>query len=305
MERLRRRLPPLTALVVFEAAARLQSFTQAGQEMCITQAAVSRQIRQLEEHLGNPLFIRNHRNVTLTNAGQRLFEAVDESLERIAQATTEIRADASDAITIAATVCMSTFWLMPRLDAFQREFPQIALRIFAFDREIDLRAENVDIAITCGNAGQRHGVRMTHLMDEELVPLCSPAYLQGRTLQEPSDLLSERLLNLDREHWRGFNWAVADWAAWFDQMNVHSPLPTARLGFNNHAQQIYATLEGRGIALGSPQMLVDLIADGRLIEALPQRYATRRGYYLAMNEHSLRPAAVSHLQGWLMNVAGS
>lgn len=303
MERLRRRLPPLTALVVFEAAARLQSFTQAAHEMCITQAAVSRQIRQLEEHLGNPLFIRNHRSVTLTNAGLRLFEAVDESLERIARASTEIRGDASDAITIAATVCMATYWLMPRLDAFQQAFPHVALRMFAFDREIDLRAENIDMAITCGNDGQRHGVRMNHLMDEELVPLCSPGYLQGRTLTNPQDLLGERLLNLDREHWRGFNWAVADWAAWFDQMNVTGPLPPARMAFNNHAQQILATLEGRGIALGSPQMLSDLIKEGRLVEALPHRYATRRGYYLAVNEHSTRPHAVTKLQAWLENAA--
>jgi LysR family glycine cleavage system transcriptional activator len=303
MERLRRRLPPLTSLVVFEAAARLQSFTLAAQEMCITQAAVSRQIRQLEEHLGNPLFVRNHRNVALTTAGERLFEAVDESLERIAQASTEIRSDASDAITIAATVCMATYWLMPRLDAFQSEFPNVSLRLFAFDREIDLRAENVDMAITCGDSGQRHGVRLSHLMDEELVPLCSPGYLQGRTLHEPQDLLGERLLNLDREHWRGFNWAVADWAAWFDQMNMRSPLPPARMAFNNHAQQIQAALEGRGIALGSPQMLVDLIADGRLVEALPQRYATRRGYYLAVNEHSPRPRAVAALRQWLQEDA--
>lgn len=301
MERLRRRLPPLTALVVFEAAARLQSFTLAAQEMSITQAAVSRQIRQLEENLGNPLFIRNHRNVALTIAGQQLFEAVDESLERIAQASTEIRGDASDAITIAATVCMATYWLMPRLDAFQREYPNVALRLFAFDREIDLRAENVDMAITCGSEGQRHGVRLSHLMDEELVPLCSPAYLQGRSLEAPQDLLGERLLNLDREHWRGFNWAVADWAAWFDQMQVRGPLPPARLAFNNHAQQILACLEGRGIALGSAHMLVDLLDDGRLVQALPQRYATRRGYYLAVNEHSVRPQAVAQLQDWLLS----
>ncbi len=299
MERLRRRLPPLTALVVFEAAARLQSFTLAAQEMCITQAAVSRQMRLLEEHLGNPLFVRNHRNVTLTIVGQRLFEAVDESLERIAQASTEIRSDASGAITIAATVCMATYWLMPRLDAFQQQVPEVSLRLFALDREVDLRAENVDIAITCGIEGQRHGVRLSYLMDEELVPLCSPAYLQGRTLSEPRQLLDERLLNLDREHWRGFNWAVADWPAWFDQMNVRGPLPPARMAFNNHAQQIQATLEGRGISLGSPHMLVDLIRAGRLVEALPYRYATRRGYYLAVNEHSSRPRAVATLQAWL------
>ncbi|MBD1552296.1 LysR substrate-binding domain-containing protein [Pseudomonas typographi] len=299
MERLRRRLPPLTALVVFEAAARLQSFTLAAQEMCITQAAVSRQVRLLEGHLGNPLFIRNHRSVALTTAGQRLFEAVDESLERIAQASTEIRSDASGAVTIAATVCMATYWLMPRLDAFQQQHPQVALRLFALDREVDLRAENVDMAITCGNEGQRHGVRMSHLMDEVLVPLCSPGYLQGRTLSEPQQLLGERLLNLDREHWRGFNWAVADWGAWFDQMNVRGVLPPARLAFNNHAQQIQATVDGRGIALGSPHMLADLLVDGRLVEALPQRYATRRGYYLAVNEHSSRPRAVAALHTWL------
>ncbi|MFF7707771.1 LysR substrate-binding domain-containing protein [Pseudomonas sp. NPDC007930] len=303
MERLRRRLPPLTALVVFEAAARLQSFTLAAQEMCITQAAVSRQIRQLEEHLGNPLFIRNHRSVALTTAGQRLFGAVDESLERIAQASTEIRGDASDAVTIAATICMSTYWLMPRLDAFQQEHPNVALRLFALDREVDLRAENVDMAITCGSEGQRHGVRMAHLMDEELVPLCSPAYLAGRVLREPGELLGERLLNLDREHWRGFNWAVVDWAAWFDHMQVRGTLPAARLAFNNHAQQIQATLDGRGIALGSPRMLADLLASGRLVEVLPQRLNTRRGYYLAINEHSTRPRAVAELQGWLERVS--
>jgi len=299
MAQLRRRLPPMTGLVVFEAAARLRSFTVAAQEMCITQAAVSRQIRQLEGFLGSPLFTRNPRGVALTAAGEELFNVVNHGLERIAQTCTEIRSDVAGSVTIAATICMSTYWLMPRLDSFQRAHPNIAVRLFSFDREVDLRAENIDMAITCGNEGQRPGVRMSYLMEEVLVPLCSPRYLQGRTLKAPGELIAERLLNLDREHWRGFHWAVADWSAWFDEMRVTGGHPSPRLAFNNHAQQIQATLDGCGIALGSPHMLADLLAAGRLVQVLPHAFATRRAYYLAVNEHTPRAAAVALLQAWL------
>lgn len=289
----------MTGLVVFEAAARLHSFTVAAQEMCITQAAVSRQIRQLEAFLGSSLFVRNPRGVALTAAGEELFNVVNHGLERIAQTCTEIRSDIAGAVTVAATICMSTYWLMPRLDEFQRAHPKIAVRLFSFDREVDLRTENIDMAITCGNEGQRPGVRMSYLMDEVLVPLCSPAYLRGRLLTTPQDLLGERLLNLDREHWRSFHWAVADWSTWFDEMQVTGSHPPPRLAFNNHAQQIQATLNGCGVALGSPHMLADLLADGRLVQALPHAYATRRAYYLAVNEHTPRAGAVAALQAWL------
>lgn len=300
MEKLRRRLPPLTGLVIFEAAARLLSFTSAARELCVTQAAVSRQIRVLEESMGQPLFVRGHRSVSLTSAGKRLYAAVDQGLERIADTVHDLRNGVSGVITLAATIGFSTFWLRPRLQAFQREHPDIGVRLLALDRDFDLIGENIDIGFTTGNEGQGPGVRLDRLFDENIVAVCAPSCLQGRQLQSPEQLLDERLLHLDREHWRWIHWPVVDWPVWLQQMGVVRPPPAPMLSFNNSALLVQATLEGEGIALGWGAMIGDLLARGDLVPVLPHEYRTSRGYYLALNPASVGVSAAEVFREWLL-----
>ncbi|WP_323146510.1 LysR substrate-binding domain-containing protein [Pseudomonas marginalis] len=298
MEKLRRRLPPLNGLVIFEAAARLLSFTAAANEICITQAAVSRQIRQVEDFLGHDLFVREHRRVSLTASGRRLYGAVDQSLERIAQTANDIRSGTQEALTITATIGFSTYWLMPRLEAFQEAHPEVPIRILALDREVSLREEQIDVAFTCGDEGQSQHIRMTRLFDENMVPLCSPAYLQGKRIESLEHLVGERLLHLDHEHWRGFNWPVVDWSTWLSQMGYEGPLPPSRFAYNNYAQQIHATLAGRGIGLACVGMLKSYIDSGQLVQPLDLEHRTARGYYMAINEASSNMAALKIFKAW-------
>lgn len=300
MEKLRRRLPPLTGLVIFEAAARLLSFTVAAREMNVTQAAVSRQIRVLEESLGQSLFVRGHRSVSLTSAGKRLYAAVDQSLERIADTVHDLRNGVSGVITLAATIGFSTFWLRQRLQAFQRAYPDIGVRLLALDRDFDLISENIDIGFTTGNEGQGPGVRLDRLFDENIVAVCAPSYLQGRQLTDPQQLLDERLLHLDREHWRWIHWPVVDWPVWLQQMGVMRPPPAPVLSFNNSALLVQATLEGDGIALGWGAMIGDLLERGDLVRVMPNEYRTSRGYYLALNPASIGVSAAEVFREWLL-----
>lgn len=205
MEQFRRRLPPLNGLVIFEAAARLLSFTAAANEIGITQAAVSRQIRRVEDFLGHDLFVRKHLRVSLTPSGRRLYATVDQSLERIAQISNDIRSGTQEALTITGTIGFSEYWLMPRLEAFQEAHPDVPIRIFAWGHEVDLREENIDVAFTSGDEGQSKHIRMTRLFDENMVPLCSPATCKANASRCLKQLVGERLLHMDHEHWRGFN----------------------------------------------------------------------------------------------------
>ena len=301
MEKLRRRLPPLTGLVIFEAAARLLSFTEAAREMCVTQAAVSRQIRGLEESIGQALFNRGHRSVSLTAAGKRLYAAVDQSLERIADTVHDLRNGVDGVVTVAATIGFSTFWLRTRLQAFQHEHPQIGIRLLALDREFDLVGENIDIGFTAGSEGQRPGVQVDRLFDECILAVCAPSYLQGHQLTCPEQLLEERLLHLDREHWRWLNWPVVDWPVWLQQMGVPQQPATPSLSFNNSALLVQATLDGEGIALGWGAMIEDLLDSGKLVAVMPHEYRTTRGYYLARNPSSIGTGAVELFREWLLS----
>ena len=303
MEKLRRRLPPLTGLIMFEAAARLLSFTAAAREMSVTQAAVSRQIRALEAAIGQPLFSREHRRVVLTAAGRRLHATVDGSLERIANTVHELRNDVSGVITVAATIGFCTFWLRRRLQAFQRLFPSIGVRLLSLDRDFDLMAEHIDIGFTCGSEQQGPGVKLDRLFDESIFPVCAPSYLQGRMLDGPAVLPHERLLHLDREHWRGLTWPVVDWPVWLEHFGVAAPSAgqgPPSLAFNNSALLIQATLEGEGIALGWGAMIDDLLTEGTLVKVLEQEYRTSRAYYMAVNPLSAGLEAAQVFREWLL-----
>ncbi|HEX9790803.1 MAG TPA: transcriptional regulator GcvA [Kiloniellales bacterium] len=276
MMSLRAKLPPANSLVVFEAAARHLNFTRAAEELNVTQAAVSRQIQVLENHMGVPLFRRLHRALQLTRQGQRLHQAVTMGLEHIANSAAEIRrARGEGELTVSSSVTFASYWLMSRVAKFRAAHPDIDLRLVASAPVRDLVVAGIDVAIRYGS-GRWPGVEAIRLMDNEVFPVCAPSYLKARPgLREPKDLLGETLLHLvefDR------NWVT--WAAWLRAFDVEGP-PTGRgLEFDNYLILIQAVLDGQGIALGGGRLAEDFIERGSLVRPIEASLRSERAFYV-------------------------
>ncbi|HXH02485.1 MAG TPA: transcriptional regulator GcvA [Candidatus Competibacteraceae bacterium] len=300
MQRLRTKLPPLNSLVAFEASARHLSFTRAAEELHVTQGAVSRQVRLLEEHLGIRLLHRFHRIIRLTAAGHRLQQAVTLGLEHIASAAGELRANRNlDQVTVAATLAFTSFWLIPRIPKFRAAYPNIDVRVLAIDREIDYAADGVDIAIRYGY-GQWPGLEASFLLGEEIFPVCSPGYLQGRpALTSPADLLGETLLCPDEEHWK---WTV--WQDWLRSQGVHAAPNRHGLRLSNYPMLIQAALAGQGIALGWRYLVEDMLASGALIKPLEASMRGERAEYVVIPSDVPPSAAVLAFREWILAEAG-
>lgn len=299
---LRKKLPGINGLVTFEAAARYLSFTQAADELCVSQAAVSRQIKRLEEQLGCPLFLRVRRHLELSKDGQRLFQAVTMGLGHIGSVCDDIRrTQTTDQITIASTLAFSTFWLMPRIRAFQQQYPHVKVHVIATDKASELRSDKVDLALTCGNS-QLQGHETHYLFSERAYPVCSPAYLTSRQAPAtPADLLQHRLLHMDDQLWDNIGWDAIDWPAWMQHFGVEAIDLPSGLTFNNYPMLIQAVMEDEGIALGFEHSTGDLVAKGKLVALTDKKWDTGRGYYLAIKSNLVHNPDVQALSQWLLN----
>lgn len=301
MERLRRRLPPLSSLMAFEAAGRHRNFTAAGRELNVTQAAISRQIHALEGFLGLPVFLRQHRAVQLTPEGERLHQAVTMSLEHIARLAGDLRQSARrQSITLGATIGFATFWLMPLLSRFRAEHPGIELRLMASDNEIDLQADGVDLAVRYG-LGHWPRLEASHLFGDEIFPVCSPAFRQAQpAVREPADLAALPLLELEAVDPRWTNWE-----GWLRTAGVRSRSPRRRLVYNNYPLLIQAAVDGQGVALGWRHFVDPLLAEGRLVRLLDLSVVTDFGFYLVAPEGGPRGEDGRLLRTWLLDQAAS
>jgi LysR family transcriptional regulator, glycine cleavage system transcriptional activator len=275
MVALRKRLPPANSLVVFEAAARYLNFTRAAKELGVTQAAVSRQMQLLEEHLGTTLFQRSPRSLKLTPAGLRLHKAVTMGLEHIAGTAVELRRSGPHAdLTVSTSVTFASYWLMSRVAKFRAAHPDIELKLVASAPVSDLASAGVDLAVRYGS-GRWPGVRTVRLMDNEIFPICAPAYRPSGPLRRPADLLNEVLLHLveyDR------NWVT--WDAWLQSFGVEGQARQRGLTFDNYLVLIQAVLDGQGIALGGGRLAEDFIARGTLVRPIDAALGSDRGFYL-------------------------
>ncbi|MEH6579709.1 MAG: transcriptional regulator GcvA [Amphritea sp.] len=289
MPSLKQKLPPLSALVTFEAAARHLNFTAAGEELHVTQAAVSRQIKALEAYLGVPMFERGHRCINLTAPATKLQQAVSMGLEHIATAVSQIRNNTqSGQLTVSATIAFASLWLNPRLADFQNLYPDIDVRILATDRDVDLQSEAVDLAFSCGDAGQHSGVTATYLFDDEVFPVCSPAYMDAHPeLKQPEDLLNHNLLHLDEDHWQAISWEAIDWPFWLKSQGIDPLLQSRGLRVNNYPLLLQTAINSQGVALGWRHLVSDYLEKGLLIRPFDTSLCTRRGYYLV--ESNLSP----------------
>lgn len=284
----RKDLPPLEFLVAFEAAARLGSFTAAAEELSLTQAAVSRQIRLLEQNLGRSLFTRAHRAVRLTPEGREFQHTVSLALSHVANAAQGLRAPEDNArLTIAADLSVAALWLLPRLAGFQHAHGEIDLRLISSDVEADCVAEEVDVAIVHGD-GTWPGYEAALLLDEEVFPVCSPAYLERHgAIARPADLLGRVLIDLDDEHWNWINWRV-----WLTEQDIHpprngsgtGPAGLRRLVINSYPLIVQAARDGLGVALGWKHLVEEPLAAGALVRPLEQTVRTDLGYYLLVRQ---------------------
>lgn len=295
MAGLRDRLPPPNSLVTFEAAARHLGFTRAAGELRVTQAAVSRQVKLLEDHLGAILFKRTHRALELTARGRQLYDAVSLGLGTIARACEEIRREESSAdVTVASSVTFASYWLMARIAQYRAQFPDVDIRLVASARTRGLTGSGVDLAIRYGR-GQWPGHTAHYLFDDDVYPVCAPLYLERHApLRTLADLGSARLLHLaqyDR------NWVT--WASWFAAFGLKEAPPRG-LQFDNYTVLIHAAISGEGVALCGGRLADDLIRRHELVRPFDAALRSQSTFFLVEPSDGQLRRPVRHFRDWLL-----
>jgi len=296
MPSLNRTLPPLAALVAFEAVARHLSVTRAADELALTQAAVSRKIRALEDDLGVRLFHRLHRALRLTAEGERLQAVAAASLTHVAEAAEQLRRrGASAQVEVSTTIAFASFWLMPRIPQFRSRHPEVELRLSVSDPFVDPAREGVDAGIRYGS-GDWPGLSAQLLFDEEVFPVCSPGYLEAHPeLTDVAALAQQTLLHLDVDYH-----AWTDWGTWFRELGQEPPPRRRGLQFNTYTILIQAATAGQGVALGWRHMVDDFLDQGSLVRPIPATSRPRGAYYLVQpRERALAPEAQTFCD-WLV-----
>ncbi len=284
---------PLNALRAFEASARHLSFTRAAIELCVTQAAISHQVKGLEDRLGTPLFRRLPRGLALTDEGQALLPALEDSFDRIAELVEGIASgSAAQLLSVAAVGTFATGWLLPRLPAFHTAHPRIDLRLFTNNNRVDLAGEGLDYAIRFG-AGAWHGTEALPLIETPLTPLCSPARAAG--LRDPADLLGQPLLR---------SYRADEWPRWFAAAGLAAPTLRGPV-FDTSLALAEAAAQGHGIALAPPAMLRRWLDTGTLVRPFAHQVVTGR-YWLTRLQTRAESPAMAAFREWLTaEIAGA
>ncbi|NCP63286.1 MAG: transcriptional regulator GcvA [Paraglaciecola sp.] len=287
-----RRLPPLNSLKTFEAAARHLSFTRAADELFVTQAAVSHQVKTLEDFLSMKLFMRKNRSLLLTEEGQRYYLDLKDIFRALQDATEKLLAKgAKGAITVALPPSFAIQWLVPRINRFSQENPDIDVRIKAVDYDEGFLDDDVDVAIYYGR-GKWSGLVADKLHTEYLTPVCSPLLFQsGRPLNQLEDLRYHVLLHdSSREAWK----------AWIKQFNIagvnvnHGPI------FSHSMLVLQAAALGQGIALGHSVLARPEIESGRLVCPFAEKQITNNAYYFVCHPGQAELGKIAAFRQWLI-----
>ena len=292
---------PISAghLRAFDAVARHLNFRAASEEMALTQSAVSRQIQSLEEDVGVSLFLRHTRAVELTSAGAQLLLAVTQALPRIDAAVRQIRRNAGrKSVSVTTFASFASMWLIPRLEQFQRDNPQIDIRIDASDAPLDLDVADVDLALRYGPAASMPPGAL-RLFGEQLTPVASPCLLKSSVpLRKPADLAHFALIEAGDAHRSHLEWLT--WRRWLDQQKQSGLVPLRWLHFNYAYQMVQAALAGQGVVLARLPMVAESLANGDLVEPLPElRMDSPHAYWLIVGPRSAQRAEIEAFCGWL------
>ncbi|MEL7202613.1 MAG: LysR substrate-binding domain-containing protein [Pseudomonadota bacterium] len=282
--------------MVFEAAARKASFTLAAEELNVQQPAVSAAIKQLEQRLGVTLFVRQHRQVTLTSAGQRLFTDVRRGLDIMLNSARSVKElGREDYVTLSASSAFNFYWMMPRLADLHRVHPDIDLRLQASDREPDIDAENISLAVRRGD-GTWPGCESTLIATEAIYPVAAPHLFEQReALNHHSDLLGHPLIHLEepiRER--------PTWGEWFSHFGIEAKSSASGLRLNDYALVLQAAIAGEGFAFGWAHLTDPLVANGVLRAKQDWRWTTGLGFYLVWSSNIPLTSSAERVRDWIV-----
>jgi DNA-binding transcriptional LysR family regulator len=294
-------LPPLAQLEAFEAAARTLSFTKAADELSLTQSAISRQIKSLEEHLEVTLFRRLHRALRLTEEGQTLYQAVGEVLAQLHDVAGRLRRRPENrTVVVTTTPGFAGVWLIPRLTNFTTAHPQVDVRISAGNSFINLERDGVDLAIRY-KTREGVGEPADRLFGEVIFPVCSPRLLRdpARPLKTPADLRHHTLLHMEPDA----AGVLQSWAMWLRALKLETLTPASVVHFSMYDQMIQATMAGQGVALGRSPLIDSLLRQRKLVAPFSQTMASPRSYYLVQSAAALRKPEVQSFIAWLRREA--
>lgn len=289
-------LPPMNSLIVFEAAARHLSFTQAANELSVTQGAISRQVRQLEEYLGKELFVRANRNIFLTPTGLQYYKTIYSSLLEVAQATSEIKKwQGEHQVTVATTNAMAALWLLPKIAAFQQS-EGIDLRILTIENIQNLYKMDFDLALFYCRLPPVD-MKVTNLFPEEVFPVCSPSYLLRFNEDDQSkNIFAKSLLYLDDSE---KDWIT--WAEWFEAVNFPVVKPKNRVNINNYPMLLQAAINGQGVALAWGSLVDDYLNSGVLVRPIETVLKTKANFsMLEPKDRGVIPLSVKKFRSWLL-----
>ena len=283
---------PLASIRVFEAAARLKSFTRAAEELGMTQAAVSWQIKALETRLGLSLFRRLPREVQPTEPGERLSRAATEAMIILRRALADLTEEDQGVLSITSLSTLASQWLASRLGAFQVANPGLAVRVDTSPNLVDLTRENIDIALRSGD-GDWPGLEAARLMPSVFTPLCAPELVEQLGLRTPSDLIPAPRIGIGEE-----------WAAWFAVAGVEGAGHAAvRLQADAQGLEVAAALAGQGVALASPILYAREIASGQLVRPFPEMVELSAGYWVCWPTDRRRSPKIARFRDWLLAAA--
>ena len=288
---MRPRLPPLNNLKAFDAAARHESFTRAAEELCVTQGAVSQQVKALEAALGIKLFNRERQRLIITEAGRYYLTIVRDALDRIALGTERLlQRQNAGVLTISTSPDFAAKWLVHRLGNFAEAHSDIDLRVSATLHHVDFAREEVDLAVRHGD-GNWPGLDTVQLSAEQLFAICSPKLLSGRRLAKPADILRFPLIHLDSR---------ADWTKWLRVAGIsddnvrHGPV------LNRASMVIDAAINGQGIALARTTLAAWDLLNGRLVRPFAEALRLSKTYWIVCPKAVSNVPKVATFRNWIL-----
>ncbi|MEA3064104.1 MAG: LysR family transcriptional regulator, glycine cleavage system transcriptional activator [Sphingomonadales bacterium] len=285
-----RHLPPLSSVRVFEAAARHENFTLAAGELGMTQAAVSYQIRLLEERLGLPLFIRSKRRVVLSEAGRRLAPIVSDAFDRLGEGFADLVDEDESLLVISTAQTFASNWLAGHLGSFQITRPELAVRLLTSNGLVDFARDEADVAVRMG-AGPWPGLRTHFLFHHHFTPMCTPEFRDRHGLHRPDDVLRAPRLTPDDDWWK----------LWLNAAGVAVPAERAPgIRLDSQATEGQAAMAGHGLGMMTPMFWRAELAAGRLVQPFGLIACERRAHWLVYPEHKRGRAKVRAFRDWLL-----
>lgn len=293
---MKRTLPPLNGLRAFEAAARHMSFTDAAEELSVTQAAISHQVRGLEQRLGLKLFVRRNRSLLLSEAGQAYLPSVRAAFDQLNEATEKLlQKDRGGHLTVTTTSSFAVKWLVPRLGGFQRSNPEIDVRVSTGTSLVDFSREDVDIGIRYGR-GQWPNLMAERLVSEDIMPVCAPSLVKGPNgLRKPADLRRFTLLHIGS--------FPDDWQVWLTAAGVKGVDASRGVSFDIALAAYQAAMDGLGIALGRNPLVEPDLKAGRLVIPFEFKRSSDFAYHLVYPPEAIRRRKIRAFRDWIVSLS--